>query len=58
VGFAIVERIRDAIALVPTKVWTRGIDADGGNGAGGLPLLEARRRAHARVADRILLLRS
>ena len=35
VGFAITEKIRDAIALVPAKVWTPASDADGGIRAGG-----------------------
>ena len=35
VGFAITEKIREAIALVPTKVWTPATDADGGVREGG-----------------------
>lgn len=35
VGFAITEKIRDAIGLVPGKVWTPAIDADGGVREGG-----------------------
>ena len=35
VGFAITEQIRDAIKLVPKKVWTPALDADGGVRAGG-----------------------
>lgn len=30
VGFAVTEKIRDAIDLVPKKVWTPALDADGG----------------------------
>lgn len=35
VGFAITEAIRDAIDLVPKKVWTPALDADGGIRDGG-----------------------
>uniref|UniRef100_UPI003D754912 IS1380 family transposase n=1 Tax=Calidifontibacter indicus TaxID=419650 RepID=UPI003D754912 len=35
VGFAITEKIRDAIKLVPKKVWTSAADADGGVREGG-----------------------
>ena len=35
VGFAITEKIRDAIDLVPKKVWTPALDADGGVREGG-----------------------
>lgn len=35
VGFAITEKIRDAIKLVPKKVWTPASDADGGVREGG-----------------------
>jgi hypothetical protein len=35
VGFAVTEKIRDAIALVPAKVWTPASDADGGGREGG-----------------------
>ncbi len=35
VGFAMTEKIRDAIGLVPTKVWAPAIDADGGIRDGG-----------------------
>lgn len=35
VGFAITEKIRDAIKLVPKKVWTPAADADGGVREGG-----------------------
>jgi hypothetical protein len=35
VGFAVTEKIRDAIDLVPKKVWTSAIDADGGVREGG-----------------------
>lgn len=35
VGFAITEKIRDAIDLVPKKIWTSAIDADGGIREGG-----------------------
>lgn len=35
VGFAITEKIRDAIKLVPKKVWTPALDADGGVRDGG-----------------------
>ena len=35
VGFAITEKIRDAIQLVPKKIWTPGADADGGVREGG-----------------------
>ena len=35
VGFAITEKIRDAIKLVPKKVWTCAADADGGVREGG-----------------------
>lgn len=35
VGFSITENLRDAIDLVPTKVWTPAIDADGGIREGG-----------------------
>jgi hypothetical protein len=35
VGFAVTEKIRDAITLVPKKVWTHAIDADGGIRDGG-----------------------
>lgn len=34
IGFAVTERIRDAIDLVPKKIWTSAIDADGGIRAG------------------------
>jgi hypothetical protein len=35
VGFSITEKLRDAIDLVPAKVWTPAIDADGGIRDGG-----------------------
>ncbi len=35
VGFAITEKLRDAIDLVPAKVWTPALDADGGIREGG-----------------------
>ena len=35
VGFAVTEKIRDAISLVPAKVWTPATDADGGVRDGG-----------------------
>ncbi len=35
VGFALTEKIRDAITLVPTTTWVSAIDADGGVRAGG-----------------------
>jgi len=35
VGFALTEKIRDAIALVPKKVWTPALDPDGGVRDGG-----------------------
>lgn len=35
VGFAITEKIREAIELVPKKVWTPAADADGGVREGG-----------------------
>lgn len=35
VGFAITEKLRDAIAVVPKNVWTPAIDADGGIREGG-----------------------
>lgn len=35
VGFAVTEKIRDAIALVPERVWTPASDADGGIREGG-----------------------
>jgi hypothetical protein len=35
VGFAVTEKIRDAIDLVPKKVWTPALDADGGIREGG-----------------------
>jgi hypothetical protein len=35
VGFAVTEKVRQAITLVPTKVWTPALDADGGVRAGG-----------------------
>ncbi len=35
VGFAITEKIRDAIDLVPKKVWAPALDADGGVREGG-----------------------
>lgn len=35
IGFAITEKIRDAIELVPKKVWTPAIDADGDVREGG-----------------------
>ena len=35
VGFALTERIRDAITLVPTTTWVSAIDADGGVRVGG-----------------------
>lgn len=35
VGFAITEKIRDAIELVPKKAWTPAADADGGVRQGG-----------------------
>jgi hypothetical protein len=35
VGFAITEKIRDAIDLVPKKIWTPALDADGGVREGG-----------------------
>ena len=35
VGFAITEKLRDAIDLVPAKIWTPAIDADGGMRDGG-----------------------
>lgn len=35
VGFAIAEALREAIDLVPKKIWTPALDADGGVRAGG-----------------------
>jgi len=35
VGFAVTEKIREAIKLVPRKVWTHAVDADGGFREGG-----------------------
>jgi hypothetical protein len=35
VGFAITEKLRDAIDLVPNRVWTPAIDAEGGIREGG-----------------------
>jgi len=35
VGFAITEKIRDAIDLIPKKVWTAALDTDGGICEGG-----------------------
>jgi hypothetical protein len=35
VGFAVTEKIHDAIKLVPTRVWTAAINADGGVREGG-----------------------
>lgn len=35
VGFAVTEKIRDAIDLVPTKVWAPALDADGSVREGG-----------------------
>lgn len=35
VGFAITEHLREAIALVPKKVWTPALDAEGGIREGG-----------------------
>lgn len=35
VGFAVTEKLRDAIDLIPKKVWTPAIDADGGIREGG-----------------------
>ena len=35
VGFAVTEKIRDAIKLVPKKIWTSASDADGGVREGG-----------------------
>jgi hypothetical protein len=35
IGFAITEQVREAIALVPAKIWTPAIDADGGIRDGG-----------------------
>ncbi len=35
VGFAITEKLREAIGLVPTKVWVPATDADGGVREGG-----------------------
>jgi hypothetical protein len=35
VGFAVTEKLRDAIDLVPAKVWTPAVDADGGVREGG-----------------------
>ena len=35
VGFAVTEKLREAITLVPQKVWTPALDADGGVRAGG-----------------------
>ena len=35
VGFAVTEKVRDAIALVPKQVWTPALDADGGIREGG-----------------------
>ena len=35
VGYAITEKIRDAIGLVPKNVWTPAVDADGGIREGG-----------------------
>jgi len=35
VGFAITEKLREAIDLVPKKIWTPAIDADGGIREGG-----------------------
>ncbi len=34
-GFAVAEKIRDAIKLVPKKIWTPAADADGGVREGG-----------------------
>lgn len=35
VGFAVTEKLRDAITLVPARAWTAAIDADGGVRDGG-----------------------
>ncbi len=35
VGFSITEKLRDAIDLVPQKIWTPALDADGGIREGG-----------------------
>ncbi len=35
VGFAVTDKVRTAIALVPAKAWTAAIDADGGVRQGG-----------------------
>lgn len=35
IGFAVTERVRDAIATVPKTVWTPALDADGGARDGG-----------------------
>jgi hypothetical protein len=35
VGFAVTDKVRQAIMVVPEKVWTPAIDADGGVRAGG-----------------------
>lgn len=35
VGFSITEKLRDAIDLVPKKIWTPALDADGGVREGG-----------------------
>lgn len=35
IGFAITEKLRDAIDLVPKKIWTPAMDADGGIREGG-----------------------
>jgi hypothetical protein len=35
VGFAVTEKLREAITLAPQKVWTPALDADGGVRAGG-----------------------
>lgn len=35
IGFAITDTLREAIDLVPKKIWTPAIDADGGIGEGG-----------------------
>jgi len=32
VGFAVTEKIREAIALMPTSLWTPAVDADGVTG--------------------------
>ncbi len=53
VGFAVTEKIREAIALMSTSLWTPAVDADGGIRAGGdvaelTGLLELSRASAAR----------